>query len=81
MCMYMHVFQYRKVESQGLPLACLLLPMVCCSALYFSLNHAKDLASEWGGGGGGEKSKEGRERGIVEGGEGGERESDRLIQL
>ena len=36
----------RKVESQGLPFACLLLPMVCCSALYFSLNHARDLSCE-----------------------------------
>ncbi len=31
------------MKSQGLPLACVLLPMVCCSALYFSLAHAKDL--------------------------------------
>ena len=33
----------RKVKSQGLPLACVLPAMVCCSALYFSLTHAKDL--------------------------------------
>ena len=36
-------FNNRKVKSQGLPLACVLPAMVCCSALYFSLTHAKDL--------------------------------------
>ena len=37
---------YRVAEGQGIPMACLFLPMVCCAAIFCAMNNATQLLGE-----------------------------------